>query len=213
MIEKLIEIQSKLKAPKSQRNTFGNYNYRSAEDILNAVKPFLKEQELALLISDRVIQIGDRIYIEATVTLQDTDTNKLECTAVAREQPSKKGMDDMQLTGATSSYARKYALNGLFAIDDTKDSDSTNDHGQQPQPNPKPKTKPKPPAKASKEAIAEIQHLLSQFINGKEKEKSILDWYKLSNISQVNKKQAYQIIGKLSTNIEERKAKYEEGKG
>ena len=208
MIEKLIAIQRKIKAPKNQRNDFGNYNYRSAEDILNAVKPLLQEQALALLISDRVIQIGDRVYIEATVTLLDTDNNKLECTALAREQPSKKGMDSMQLTGATSSYARKYALNGLFAIDDTKDSDSTNDHGQQPQP--KPKTKPKPPAKASKEAIAEIRHLLSKFINAEMKEKSILNWYKISNMRQLNKKQAYQIIGKLNANIEGMKAKHKE---
>lgn len=129
---KLRFIQTNLKAPKSQRNTFGNYNYRSCEDILEALKPHLDDQLCALTITDEIIQIGDRYYIKAIATLTDTETGKSTSThAFAREEDSKKGMDASQLTGAASSYARKYALNGLFCIDDTKDSDATNKHGQE----------------------------------------------------------------------------------
>lgn len=125
MKEKLFEIQQKLKAPKGQVNTFGGYKYRSCEDIFEAVKPLLKEQKLVLQTTDELVQVGDRYYVKATAILSDgkeTITN----TAYAREEESKKGMDSSQITGACSSYARKYALNGLFLIDDVKDSDSTN---------------------------------------------------------------------------------------
>ncbi len=121
--EKLNAIQCSLNAPKGQRNDFGNYNYRSCEDILSAVKPLLSEHKLALTISDDMVMVGDRYYIKATVTLSD-GTQSAEATAFAREQVSKKGMDEAQITGSASSYARKYALNGLFAIDDTKDADT-----------------------------------------------------------------------------------------
>lgn len=121
----LMAVQSELKAPKGQKNTFGNYSYRSAEDILEAVKPLLKVNGLYLNISDDVVLIGDRYYVKATVTAVDIATGEAEsATAYAREQAEKKGMDAAQVTGATSSYARKYALNALFGIDDTKDADT-----------------------------------------------------------------------------------------
>lgn len=126
MIEILHEIQRKLKAPKDQNNDFGGYKYRSCEDILQAVKPLLPDGT-ALFLSDDIVQMGDRFYVKATASLQRQD-NKIEVSAFAREALSKKGMDEAQITGACSSYARKYALNGLFAIDDTKDADATNRH-------------------------------------------------------------------------------------
>lgn len=123
--EKLKIIQTKLKAPKGQYNSFGKYHYRSLEDITEAIKPLLDETGATLTISDEIIQIGDRYYVKATATLYDIGSNEnISVTAFARESETKKGMDESQITGATSSYARKYALNGLFAIDDTKDTDT-----------------------------------------------------------------------------------------
>lgn len=125
MITKLMNIQAELKAPKGQYNSFGKYKYRSCEDILEAVKPILNKNRCALTISDSIASIGDRFYVKATATLYDTESDKsIEVTAYAREENEKKGQDASQLTGATSSYARKYALNGLFCIDDTKDADT-----------------------------------------------------------------------------------------
>ena len=125
--KKLSAIQVLLKAPKSQFNSFAKYYYRSCEDITEAVKPLLKEVGATLTLHDTVILIGDRYYIQATATLTDIDTGEsASVSAMAREEESKKGNDAAQLTGATSSYARKYALSGLFALDDTKDSDFTN---------------------------------------------------------------------------------------
>jgi hypothetical protein len=150
MIEKLIRIQSELKAPKGQTNAFGKYKYRSCEDIIEAVKPLLARERLLMTISDEIVEVGGRVYVKATVNLCDgatvmfTTTASPVCmslqpvapkgavsvTAYAREEETKKGMDAAQITGAASSYARKYALNGMFAIDDTKDADSTNTHGK-----------------------------------------------------------------------------------
>ena len=125
--EKLIAIQSELKAPKSQYNNFGKYAYRNCEDILESLKPLLKEHKSAIYISDEIVTVLERFYIKATVTFIDAETGeKITNTAYAREEENKKGMDGSQVTGASSSYARKYALNGMFAIDDTKDSDFTN---------------------------------------------------------------------------------------
>src|SRR5699024_9405536 len=122
--KKLMDIQNELKAPKSQFNKFGKYNYRNTEDILEALKPLLAKYGAVVNISDEIELIGDRYYIKSTATITDIeDKSYLQTTAYAREDESKKGMDLSQLTGSTSSYARKYALNGLFAIDDTKDSD------------------------------------------------------------------------------------------
>jgi len=123
-MKKLAMIQQKLKAPKNQYNDFGKYKYRSCEDILEAVKPLLDENT-TLIISDEIVNIGERYYVKAVVLLQ-TDDFSASCTAYAREPESKKGMDAAQITGSTSSYARKYALNGLFCIDDTKDADFSN---------------------------------------------------------------------------------------
>lgn len=121
MDKALADIQGKLKVPKTQRNSFGNYNYRSCEDILEAVKPLLGDS--VLTISDELVQVGERYYVKAIAKFNST-----EVTAYAREEEVKKGMDGAQITGSASSYARKYALNGLFLIDDTKDSDATNTH-------------------------------------------------------------------------------------
>ena len=131
--EKLSAIQSELKAPKSQYNSFGKYNYRNCEDILEAVKPLCTKYKAVCTIGDEVTLIGDRYYIKATARLIDVEssTDKVENTAYAREEAEKKGMDGSQVTGASSSYARKYALTGIFAIDDTKDSDTTNDGGRE----------------------------------------------------------------------------------
>lgn len=131
--EKLLNIQTELKAPKGQYNSFGGYKYRSCEDILEAVKPLLKDNKCTLRITDDVVQIGERYYIKATAILTDLEESdgyrerEVQNTAYAREEETKKGQDGSQLTGTASSYARKYALNGLFLIDDTKDAD-TDEH-------------------------------------------------------------------------------------
>lgn len=131
--EKLAAVQAELKAPKSQFNKFGNYKYRNCEDIIEAAKPLLKANGLLLMLTDDIELIGDRFYVRATATIIDTtDGTSLYVTAFAREEQDKKGMDGSQVTGASSSYARKYALNGMFAIDDTKDSDTTNQGDDKP---------------------------------------------------------------------------------
>jgi len=127
--EALMNIQSELKAPKNQRNNFGGYNYRSCEDIMEAVKPLLLKNNVVLTVCDDMSIIGNRVYVKAIATLSDGE-DMISNSAFAREAETKKGMDDSQITGATSSYARKYALNGLFCIDDTKDADATNTHGK-----------------------------------------------------------------------------------
>lgn len=129
-IEKIVAIQSELKAPKGQYNSFGKYNYRSCEDILEGVKPLLAKHGLVLTIQDSIDLIGDRFYVKATATITD-GKEQLSTSAYARESLDKKGMDASQVTGSTSSYARKYALNGLLAIDDTKDAD-TMDNSKKP---------------------------------------------------------------------------------
>lgn len=128
--KKIGSIQFELKAPKSQYNAFGKYKYRNAEDILEAVKPLLNKYEMCMSVSDDIVEVGGRIYVKATVKVYD-DSNYVETTAFAREEENKKGQDSAQLTGGTSSYARKYALNGMFLIDDTKDADATNTHGKE----------------------------------------------------------------------------------
>lgn len=129
-MKELNTIQSLLKAPKDQYNKFGNYKYRNCEDILEAVKPLLFSQSCTLTISDEIVMIGTRYYVRATATIKNANGETEMTTAYAREDESKKGMDASQITGSTSSYARKYALNGLFCIDDTKDSDSLNNECQ-----------------------------------------------------------------------------------
>ena len=189
--EKLLTVQNELKAPKDKRNNFGGYNYRSCEGILEAVKPLLQAQGLMLTIKDEVVNIGDRYYVRATVLLDDISSNgEIAVTALAREEEAKKGMDASQITGTASSYARKYALNGLFLIDDTKDADTdefhrtTQENGQKTnvatQPN-------QPPAKK----IALTQKIVD------EKLKFILEqtdtdtvkniWLNLSKMYEINK--------------------------
>lgn len=128
-MQKLINIQKDLKAPKGNYNSFGKYKYRSCEDILEAVKPLLAREECTLKLSDEVVMVGDRYYIKATATIGD-GIGTVSVTAYARESDEKKGMDSSQVTGTASSYARKYALNGLFLIDDTKDADTDEYHAQ-----------------------------------------------------------------------------------
>ena len=131
--EKLLKAQVELKAPKGQYNSFGKYKYRSCEDILESLKPVLDKFKLTLFIKDDVIEVNTRNYVKATIVLVNIEKPDeiIETSALAREEETKKGMDGSQITGASSSYARKYALNGMFMIDDTKDSDSTNTHGKE----------------------------------------------------------------------------------
>lgn len=155
MVKNLIDIQSKLKAPKGQYNSFGKYRYRSCEDILEAVKPLLRDAGCTLTITDDIITVQNRIYVKATATIKDSEGNTESVTAFAREPEGKKGMDESQVTGTASSYARKYALNGLFLIDDTKDVDTDenrneregraahqSNNSQKPQQEPKPDPEP-----------------------------------------------------------------------
>lgn len=130
MLNKLCRVQTKLKAPKSNFNSFGKYKYRSCEDILEAVKPILANENCTVNLSDEIVLIGDRYYVKAVATFMDcTDGKSVSVSAFAREEETKKGQDGSQITGTASSYARKYALNGLFLIDDTKDAD-TDEHAQ-----------------------------------------------------------------------------------
>jgi hypothetical protein len=174
--QKLIEIQTELKAPKSQFNKFGGYNYRNCEDILEAVKPLCAKHEIVPLLSDEIVMIGDRFYIKATAKVTD-GKDEISTTAFARESKDKKGMDESQITGSASSYARKHALNGLFCIDDTKDADfmdnSQSNKQQQPKSQQQPpkeahvkgydefvalqKTKKVPPAEITKYIAAEFK--------------------------------------------------------
>ncbi|HBA9159129.1 TPA: ERF family protein [Escherichia coli] len=157
LYNKLWTIQQTLNAPKNQRNNFGGYNYRSAEDILEAVKPLL--QNITLTVSDEIVLIGDRYYVKATATLSDGE-DVIAVTAYAREEESKKGMDASQLTGATSSYARKYALNGLFCIDDAKDPD-TDAYAKQT--NQQPRQQKNPPKQQQQKAPPNPDEVLARF--------------------------------------------------
>ena len=136
--EKLLEIQTELKAPKSQYNSFGKYKYRNCEDILEALKPLLAKVKAAVVITDEIVNIAQRFYVKATVRLINVENEEvIETSAYAREPENKKGLDESQITGSTSSYARKYALNAMFAIDDTKDSDYAPDSNSKPASAPK----------------------------------------------------------------------------
>lgn len=149
LVELLAEVQAELKAPKGQRNNFGKYNYRSAEDIVEAVKPLLNSKGLILKLSDDMRVVGDRYYIVATASVKDKEGNVESAEGWAREALNQAGMSDGQVTGATSSYARKYALNGLFAIDDTKDLDSDEYQGKLPNDSEKPKPTSAPKSQAT----------------------------------------------------------------
>lgn len=159
-MKELLQIQSELKAPKGQFNAYGKYKYRSCEDILEAVKPILKKNNCTLLLSDSLIYIGERYYIKATATLVNAEGKSVSTEAYAREEETKKGMDASQITGASSSYARKYALNGLLCIDDNKDSDTTNTGDNT----------PAAPVKTSKEDNAEVEKAIAEINAAKSKE-------------------------------------------
>ena len=189
--EKLLFVQNELKAPKDKRNDYGGFNYRSCEGILEAVKPLLQEQELMLTIKDEVVNIGDRYYVRATVLLDDISSNgEIAVTALAREEEAKRGMDASQITGTASSYARKYALNGLFLIDDTKDADTdefhrtTQENGQKTNVATKPN---QPPAKkialTQKIVDEKLKFILEQ--TDTETVKNI--WLNLSKMYEINK--------------------------
>ena len=160
--EKLLVIQTKLKAPKGQYNSFGKYSYRSAEDILEAVKPLNAEQGVLLTITDEIKEVGGRIYVVATATVSD-GTDTLQVSAFAREPENKKGMDESQITGATSSYARKYALNGLYAIDDNKDAD-TDEHKQQQENAPKKQQAQKQQQQAKEPTEQELHEIVEKYV-------------------------------------------------
>jgi hypothetical protein len=164
--KKILNVQAELKAPKNQYNAYGKYKYRSCEDILEAVKPLLVKNQLFMRIDDNIVNIGNRFYIKATVQICDETGSCTSVSAVAREEESKKGMDGSQVTGASSSYARKYALNGMFLIDDTKDSDATNDHGKTPD-----------------TAKAEVEHITAEQID--ELEKLGVDFIQLAKYYKV----------------------------
>lgn len=142
ILNKLFKIQQELKVPKNQRNTFGNYNFRNCEDIMEASKPICSKHNCLLICSDELIQVGDRYYVKAIATIYDLDSEEnISTSACAREEETKKGMDASQITGASSSYARKYALNGLLQLDDNKDADTNEYKKQQDKGNQKPVTK------------------------------------------------------------------------
>lgn len=151
--ETLSAIQTELSAPKGQFNKFGGYAYRSCEDILEALKPLLKKYKACVTISDDIVMVGDRVYVKATATLT-AEEESITATAFARESEDKKGMDSAQVTGSTSSYARKYALNGLFAIDDNKDADDTQGNPPTPSKTPQKPTKPQPAQESAPPPIA-----------------------------------------------------------
>lgn len=181
--QKLLSVQTKLKAPKSQYNSFGKYSYRNCEDILEAVKPICAEVKATVYLSDDIVMIGDRYYVKATATFVDVESGEgIVVNAFAREEETKKGMDGSQVTGASSSYARKYALNGLFDIDDTKDSDTTNTHGKdEPNVNPAPtKQKEKTPremliAKLKEKGINAGEYAKEKGLNPKTKDERYLE--------------------------------------
>ncbi len=187
MNEKLLNIQNKLKAPKGQTNRFGGYNYRSCEDIFEAIKPLLKEEGLTLRTTDELVMIGDRYYIKATAILSD-GKNEIQNIAYAREEETKKGMDGSQITGASSSYARKYALNGLFLIDDVKDSDSTND-GTGTVVQPKDDTE-------KLELIVKLGKLITEKKVDREK---LLEYYKVDSDTKMTKEQLKSAIKQLES--------------
>lgn len=168
--EKLLNIQVELKAEKGQYNGFGKYAYRSCEDILEALKPHLSKEKAIVKIEDKIVLIGDRYYVEATASIFDVESDEfITNTASAREEENKKGMDSAQVTGATSSYARKYALNGLFGIDDNKDADATNKHGKEEvSTNKSNPTKPKPTK--VKTILDEVAELCAKAIHEEKKD-------------------------------------------
>lgn len=187
--EKVGAIQSELKAPKGQRNDFGKYNYRSCEDIFEAVKPLLAKYGLILICTDELVEIGGRNYVKATARLINITSGlggEISNCAYAREEETKKGMDGSQITGASSSYARKYALNGLFLIDDTRDSDVTNTHGKEV---PEEKKETKSGGKVSERQMELIKKLVPD-----ESWKAMLEWAGVEKLEDMSMQKASELI-------------------
>lgn len=185
---KLREIQLNLIAPKNQYNSFGKYNYRSCEDILEGLKPCLQATQTAVTVNDEIVQIGDRYYVKATATLFDCETGEsVSNTAYAREEESKKGMDASQVTGATSSYARKYALNGLFCIDDVKDADTRDNRQEEAK---KQQTEEKQQKEIENMEISKVKAdvLHKRCADEGVDEAKILSLYKVSDFSELTEK-------------------------
>lgn len=183
---KLATIQQELNVPKNQYNDYGNFNYRSCEDILEGLKPLLKKVDAAIRISDEIVQIGERYYVKATATLVDLeDESKISNTAYAREDLAKKGMDGSQITGSASSYARKYALNGLFCIDDVKDSDTSDNQEDEQQ---KAEEQQKQIA-VQKIPDVKVKALISRCESDGVDTKNILKLYKVNSLADLTEKQ------------------------
>lgn len=193
--DKLMQIQTKIKAPKNLYNSFGKYSYRNAEGICEAIKPFLADLSCSLVLEDEIVEVGGRIYVKATATLMDNEGDSISVSAFARESFEKKGMDDSQITGAASSYARKYALNGLFLLDDTKDADSEEYHVQQTKAD-VPKTNEEAKDKCSDKQVKFIETLISK--KGMNKDEILSKYKDASSLADLSKAQAKALIDYLS---------------
>lgn len=189
---KLLLIQAALKCPKNQKNSFGGYNYRSCEDILEAVKPLLYETQTTLVISDNIVEVWGRVYVEATATLRDAESGEVieQNVAYARESEAKKWMDESQITGSSSSYARKYALNGLFLLDDVKDADATNTHWKETKATKKSEPKEENPNWWFKKAC-ESKNFMQQCMNEDDFINKIKDKYTVDDVIEKQLRDAY----------------------
>lgn len=199
--EKLLLVQRALKAPKGQYNSFGKYHYRSCEDILEALKPLLADAGLALTLTDKIVMVGERYYVEARAIVGD-ENGSIEVTAYAREEKDKKGMDGAQITGSASSYARKYALNGLFLIDDSRDPDMTNTGDEQDKKASKPKEKTKP------DHLEPIRAILGLYkdklgITSAKAVENITDHMGVSNMQEVGPDDVEEVLRFMSEQMEE----------
>lgn len=195
-MDALQKIQAELKAPKGQYNSFGKYAYRSAEDILEAVKPLLKKNKAELILSDEIVEVGGRIYVKATAML-NADGEKAVVNAYAREPEQKKGMDESQITGTASSYARKYALNGLFLIDDTKDADTDEyKHTQNnaPKQQKKPKQQKNPNEKINAKTVETLEALIAQTNSDRS---AMLEYYNVDKLEDMTADMARDAYTKL----------------
>lgn len=194
----LTKIQNELKAPKGQHNKFGNYDYRSAEDILEALKPLLAKHNAQLTLTDKPVMVGEWHYIEATARLV-VDGNEIANTASARESPTKKGMDDSQITGTASSYARKYALNGLFLIDDTKDAD-TNEYAKNTR-RTTPRSAKQYTSTKKENALDSFKVVYTQYVSNVGKEKATAEYNLLKEKLKVDAKPTDAQLNKLTIEI------------
>lgn len=213
IIEKLAAVQYEMKAPKNLTNKFGGYNYRNAEGILEAFKPYEKKYGVALVVGDEIVDIGGRIYVKATATFHDTESCEVVSnTAFAREAETKKGMDDAQITGAASSYARKYALNGLFLLDDNKDPDSdeytARVKGMTAEEITAEMEDKKKTAQVASEPIGEMraQALLTELTNSGVKIPKLLKMYGVNDLADLTEGQMRDIITKLDKAREKKSA-------